>query len=217
MAEATIDQGHPVVTYEEARASGRKRYFTGKPCPRGHVAERLVSSRACYTCSSRRAAVTAPRRRAARSDYYKAKCREAMRKWRAEHPEEARAARKRQRAKNIENERARDREHYRRTKEYQQERHRAYRRNKPHVIAALAAKRRATMLRQTPMWADLAAIRLIYLEAERVTAATGTPHHVDHFIPLQGRSVCGLHCEANLRVVTKRENLEKSNKLPVEA
>lgn len=33
----------------EAKAAGLKRYFTGKPCPKGHVAERYVNG-TCYEC-----------------------------------------------------------------------------------------------------------------------------------------------------------------------
>lgn len=34
----------------DALAQGLKRYFTGKPCSRGHVAERAVSNRGCLQC-----------------------------------------------------------------------------------------------------------------------------------------------------------------------
>jgi 5-methylcytosine-specific restriction endonuclease McrA len=40
----------PIVTLEEARAEGRKRYFTGKPCIHGHVAERYVRTMICREC-----------------------------------------------------------------------------------------------------------------------------------------------------------------------
>lgn len=39
------------LTRPEALERGDKRYFTGKPCPRGHVVERLVSTRACTECA----------------------------------------------------------------------------------------------------------------------------------------------------------------------
>lgn len=35
--------------------------------------------------------------------------------------------------------------------------------------------------------------------------------HVDHIVPLQSNWVCGLHCEANLRVIPGAENESKRN------
>lgn len=71
---------------------------------------------------------------------------------------------------------------------------------------------RITRERQAmPAWADKKAIEAIYRRAVLLTKSTGVPHEVDHIIPLKGRNVCGLHCEANLRVITKQENRRKSN------
>lgn len=39
-----------LVTPAEAKALGAKRYFTGKPCKHGHVADRWVSSGICVVC-----------------------------------------------------------------------------------------------------------------------------------------------------------------------
>jgi hypothetical protein len=38
------------VSRKDAKAAGLKRYFTGKPCLRGHIAERLVSRARCNEC-----------------------------------------------------------------------------------------------------------------------------------------------------------------------
>lgn len=81
------------------------------------------------------------------------------------------------------------------------------------VIAAYAAKRRARKLHATPAWADLVAIRSLYAQAAALTRRTGTKHHVDHIIPLQGKTVCGLHVEGNLQILTAAENLRKKNRL----
>ncbi|AGN51421.1 hypothetical protein VPJG_00057 [Vibrio phage jenny 12G5] len=40
-----------VVTKKEAKEQGLKRYFTGKPCKHGHVAERFVSEGKCCACA----------------------------------------------------------------------------------------------------------------------------------------------------------------------
>lgn len=89
-----------------------------------------------------------------------------------------------------------------------------YARDNKHVINALIAKRRAAKRAATPPWADLNAIRNIYEEASRLTAETGIRHEVDHIYPLQGENVCGLHCEANLQILTKSDNARKKNKMP---
>lgn len=37
-------------TRKEARAKGETRYYTGRPCINGHVAERMVANGTCVTC-----------------------------------------------------------------------------------------------------------------------------------------------------------------------
>lgn len=43
-----------IMTRNEAQAVGLKHYYTGKPCKRGHVARRRVSSNDCLSCSKER-------------------------------------------------------------------------------------------------------------------------------------------------------------------
>jgi hypothetical protein len=89
----------------------------------------------------------------------------------------------------------------------------AYQKANPHLANAINAKRRAAKLNATPAWADLEAIKKIYDDCAFITQATGVQHHVDHIIPLQGKTVCGLHTEANLQIITASDNIKKSNKL----
>lgn len=79
------------------------------------------------------------------------------------------------------------------------------------LSAEHARKRKRIIRRATPAWANLEAIAAIYEKARRKTLRTGIPHCVDHEIPLQGRNVCGLHVETNLRVITVRANSAKHN------
>ncbi len=39
-----------IVTRKEAKERGLALYFTGKPCPHGHVAERWASNSRCVEC-----------------------------------------------------------------------------------------------------------------------------------------------------------------------
>src|SRR5882672_4516842 len=39
-----------IISPADARAIGLTRYFTGKPCKCGHIAERLVSNAHCVSC-----------------------------------------------------------------------------------------------------------------------------------------------------------------------
>ena len=74
------------------------------------------------------------------------------------------------------------------------------------------AKRRAAKLQATPAWADEFLLSEAYELAQLRSKATGVVHHVDHIVPLRGKTVCGLHCEFNVRVIPGKENLRKSNR-----
>jgi hypothetical protein len=78
--------------------------------------------------------------------------------------------------------------------------------------AAYQAARTAQGLRATPPWADPAAIAAVYVQAEQFRAL-GLDIDVDHVIPLQGKTVCGLHVANNLRVCLASDNRSKGNKL----
>jgi len=80
----------------------------------------------------------------------------------------------------------------------------AWKKANPEADCAQVAKRRASQLQRTPPWADLSAIKAIYLSCP-------SDHHVDHIVPLQGHTVCGLHVHYNLQHLPARENTRKGN------
>lgn len=41
-----------IITLQEARSLGLKRYFTGEPCKYGHVSERITAGRRCLECKN---------------------------------------------------------------------------------------------------------------------------------------------------------------------
>lgn len=43
-----------LISRQEAKEQGLNKYFTGKPCKRGHIAERTVGCRSCLGCKKAR-------------------------------------------------------------------------------------------------------------------------------------------------------------------
>jgi 5-methylcytosine-specific restriction endonuclease McrA len=81
-----------VVSRDEAIAQGLLRYFTGKPCHRGHVSDRIVSSYQCVECSREKAAEW----RAENPEL----ARDKWREWAARNPDRRRRAERRYRDAN---------------------------------------------------------------------------------------------------------------------
>lgn len=104
-------------------------------------------------------------------------------------------------------------------REKERKRHQKYIETYPYKVKALSAKYRATKLQSTPPWLTPehhAEMALCYEEAAALRLYTGQQYHVDHIVPLQGKTVCGLHVPWNLQVLLARDNLRKGNKLEME-
>lgn len=84
--------------------------------------------------------------------------------------------------------------------------------NNPDKVNAYAAKRRAhkkeCIVDLIPE--ELNQIKAFYLEATKLTVATGVIHEVDHIIPLSCKYL-GLHHPCNMQVITREENRKKGN------
>lgn len=122
------------------------------------------------------------------------------RQWRVDNIEVARAASRRRRQEKGDEVRAARRDHYRKNKG---------------VYVANARKREQHIKRATPPWADLRAIEALYVRAEELTVRTGIRYSVDHYYPLKGKIMCGLHVPVNLRIIPHIWNIKKSNTEPV--
>ena len=192
----------PPSTAGEARARGLTRFFTGKPCKRGHVAERYVCARKCVLCQD-----------------------VASEKWAKTHPERAlrlrwaQSARFHRSAKGIAST-----NRYRATDKYAAKvarhngsaAHKArmskwWRENRPKANAYWT-QRRAAKLSATPSWNNSFFVEQAYELAEWRTQITGIRWNVDHIVPLISPKVCGLHVHANLQVIPEAANFRKSNK-----
>lgn len=95
-------------TRKEARAVGALKYFTGKPCKRGHVATRLSSCGVCEICGREAAKEYSTRNREKRKEYYNEWCAKNPDKrlaanlaWQARNPEKVLAIKSTRRAREL--------------------------------------------------------------------------------------------------------------------
>jgi len=89
-----------------------------------------------------------------------------------------------------------------------------YKAANPDLYKVLVNYRRRRLKDASPPWLtkeDKHRIRMIYATALSLTKDTGIRYEVDHVIPIVSDLVCGLHVPWNLKVITKTENLSKSN------
>lgn len=96
-------------------------------------------------------------------------------------------------------------------REYDKKRRMIYWRKKRHELLASTNERRGRIRAGSAKWANKFFIAEIYRLAVARTAATGIKWEVDHIVPVSSPLVCGLHCEANLQVITEAANKKKNN------
>lgn len=223
-----------IITRKEAQTQGLHKFFTGKPCKRGHIAERTVSKYMCVECqkilSKNYASANEEKLANQRASWYRenkekmseynkaylianrVRINENLARYRKENPDKIKIwARNYRESAEGRSKRESHWISYSSTRRCEiNARNRDYysrvREAEPWKINEYAAKRRADREQATPNWASRDKIRQIYMLA----ASRG--EEVDHIIPLKSKLVCGLHVEFNLRVVPMSENRRKSNK-----
>lgn len=178
-----------VINRKEAKEQGLSKYFTGKPCKHGHISSRTTVNGICDKCTALYQHNNLDKKRIRAKRYYDKnsdKCRESSRIYRIENPE--------------------------RVKQY----NRKYSKENLAYFNEYSNRRYILKMNRIPKWADLNKIKEIYAEASHISQETGIKHHVDHYYPLQGKLVSGLHVPENLRIIPASENLAKNNKHPDE-
>jgi 5-methylcytosine-specific restriction endonuclease McrA len=239
MADDDLPQ---IVTQAQARASGLSRYFTGRACKAGHVAERYVSSGGCVPCAVSFAASwrsANPERYNQNAAAWRAanphSVKEASARWRANHPERAKAVRlasvlanadrarqldkaRRSRPDVIEKTRAASRRYRKAHLEKVRERNAAYDKAHPEEKRARNRVRRARKKGAGGSHTG-ADIRWLLGKQRRCCAhswcrkSLSRSYHVDHILPV---ALGGSNDRKNLQLLCAPCNYEKTSKHPVE-
>lgn len=136
-------------------------------------------------------------------------------KWQAANPKRTRELNRASAARNKEKRNAYSRRYRAEHLERCRASARAWSKRSPDKYTVTKAKRRAAQngqrLRDSEF--DTFVIKEIYSLARLRTALTGVEWHVDHLVPLRHPKVSGLHCAANLRVITAQANRKKGNRV----
>ena len=140
-------------------------YFTGKPCKRGHIAQRFKSTGTCVECN-----------------------RENVKRINST-PEQ------------IAKRKAREKPSPNATENWR----RWYALN-PKAALTHVRSQQALRLKRVPAWSEKELIQQFYEDCPE-------GYEVDHVIPLQGKTVSGLHVLSNLQYLPMMENRTKGNKV----
>lgn len=107
MAEIVVFHSGPIVSFEDARSAGSKRFFTGQPCRRGHIDQRTVANKACCHCQNAKDGKGYAKRKAWRAAN-PGKVKSYSRKWIKENPDKMREIRRNARQNNLPRSRERE-------------------------------------------------------------------------------------------------------------
>jgi hypothetical protein len=94
----------------------------------------------------------------------------------------------------------------------------AWRQKNKSRVLAWTRQRQLAKMQRTPAWLtddDLWIIEQAYELAALRKKMFGFAWHVDHILPLRGKTVSGLHVPTNLQVIPGIENSKKSNRVEV--
>lgn len=179
----------PLNRRKEAKAASAVTYDTGIPCVNGHVSPRYTATKLCVEC----------KKQTFKKQYQSNKQRwlAYSENWRKENRQHILDYAKQYREKYPD-----------KVKQVTQE----YRKRNKDKHCSLERMRQAAKLKAIPIWLTKKQnqdIKNVYLKSKEISTASGIKMHVDHIVPLKGKTVCGLHVPWNLRVIDGSQNSKK--------
>lgn len=195
-----------IISRSEAKAQSLKRYFTGKPCHKGHIALRNTASGECFECRLIPIELRVKARLTKLDDgTYSAdkpcpNCGSMTRN-------SFGMCRICVNSRNKDRSKAYWREVTKGTEKAKEYAKRGYENNKPAYMQWSAQRRaikKGQSLKNKPM---IKLMREFYRNCP-------PGYHVDHVAPLVHPLICGVHCIANLQYLPAADNLSKHNKWP---
>lgn len=182
-----------IISRKDALAQGLKRYFTGRPCPLGHVAERYAAGCACVECNNTRTKRWQAANRERLSEY--------LRKRHAANPIPGREGAKRRRMANPE--------------KYRKSSMKWYYAN-PEKASAIRGKRRARIKGCKEHYsADdvLSLLKIQKYQCVNCKASLRERYHVDHILPI---AKGGENGRSNIQCLCPQCNHRKHAKDPIQ-
>ena len=131
--------------------------------------------------------------------------------YRTNNREAVNASHARYRANNKETVKTRNSQYYIDNKAVRQAYDAAWCKLNPDKVAKNNSHRKRKLEQATPMWSEVEAIKLVYLKRNEYRKLYGILYEVDHIIPIDSDTVCGLHVLANLQLLDKSLNSSKTN------
>jgi 5-methylcytosine-specific restriction endonuclease McrA len=193
-----------IIPRQEARKQGLSRYFTGKPCKKGHFVARITRSGQCTECLALWRVANRSRIQLSQKKYVVnniEKLYECRKRWTRDNPDKDKVAHQKWSARNPEKVRASGRR---------------WGAKYPDKVAAKSARRRARLLKSGENYTASDLREIMALQKGKCayckTLLQGRRKCVDHIIPLAGG---GGNERRNIQFLCEPCNLKKSNLDPL--